>query len=197
MKTHKVLFLALLVSASLAVSVEAGDRRGNNGRSQVAPARGRSSVQSFSSGSGYRYGGGRMIGSSPRFSSLGVGPIPSQRFAPRSGYSSGGNVGFSQRQFTSRTFSNGNGFARFQNNGNFGTIQNNRVNHFSSLGNSNGNFNRTGGSRFSNNNRGFTGAGNHVFSRRSADWHRDWDRRSDHWWNGNRCRFVDGSWLIF
>jgi Putative peptidoglycan binding domain len=200
MKTHKVLFLALLVSALLAVSVEAGDRRGNNGRSQAAPARGRSSVQSFSSGSGFRYGGGRTIGSSPHFSSMGVRSMPSQRFAQRSGYRSGGNVGsFSQRQFTPGTFNRSNGFARFQNNGNFGTTQNNRVNRFSSLGNSNGNFNRTGGSRFGNNNRGFNGAGagNHVFSRRSADWHRDWDRRSDHWWNGHRCRFVNGSWFIF
>jgi len=44
MKTHKVLFLALLVSTLLAVSVEAGDRhRGNNGRSGRRPqARGRS-----------------------------------------------------------------------------------------------------------------------------------------------------------
>src|SRR5438128_3599934 len=72
MKTHKVLFLALIVSAILAVSVEAGDRRGNNSRSQVAASRGRSSGQSFSSGSSFRSGGGRMIGQSQRFSSMGA-----------------------------------------------------------------------------------------------------------------------------
>lgn len=41
------------------------------------------------------------------------------------------------------------------------------------------------------------GGNNHLFARHSADWHRDWDRHSDHWWHGHRCRFVDGSWFIF
>ena len=38
---------------------------------------------------------------------------------------------------------------------------------------------------------------NHVFSQRSANWHRDWDRNSGHWWNGHRCHFFNGSWVIF
>jgi len=38
---------------------------------------------------------------------------------------------------------------------------------------------------------------NHVFSQRSANWHGDWDRHSDHWWNGHRCHFFNGSWVIF
>ena len=38
---------------------------------------------------------------------------------------------------------------------------------------------------------------NHVFARHSADRHRNWDRNRDHWWHGHRCRFVNGSWLIF
>jgi murein L,D-transpeptidase YcbB/YkuD len=37
----------------------------------------------------------------------------------------------------------------------------------------------------------------HLFARRSADWHRDWDRHHDHWWNGHRCHFVNGSWFIY
>ena len=37
----------------------------------------------------------------------------------------------------------------------------------------------------------------HVFARHSGDWHRDWDRHSNHWWNGHRCSFVNGSWVIF
>ena len=41
------------------------------------------------------------------------------------------------------------------------------------------------------------GAGNHVFARRSGDWHRDWNRHSDHWWHGHRCRWVNNSWFIF
>ena len=220
MKTHKVLFLALVVSAALAVSVEAADRRGNNDGSRVAPSRGRASSSSFSSRPGFRYGGGRMIGPTQRFSSMGMRSMPaSPRFrGQRSTFSSGGNVGsIGQRRFTPETFNRNNGFARFQNNGNLGTIQGNRVNRFSSLGKPRRGLNSTvvgnGFTRFGNNrgfgaiqgnpggrvnNRGFNGtANNHVFAQRSADWHRDWDRHSDHWWNGHRCRWVNNSWFIF
>ena len=38
---------------------------------------------------------------------------------------------------------------------------------------------------------------NHVFAQRSANWQRNWDRRSDHFWHGHRCHFVNGSWVIF
>jgi len=37
----------------------------------------------------------------------------------------------------------------------------------------------------------------HVFARQSGDWHRDWDHHSNHWWNGRRCCFINGSWVIF
>src|SRR5215471_12050224 len=37
----------------------------------------------------------------------------------------------------------------------------------------------------------------HVFAQGSGDWHRDWDRHSDHWWNGHRCCFINGTWVIF
>jgi hypothetical protein len=37
----------------------------------------------------------------------------------------------------------------------------------------------------------------HVFARGSGDWHRDWNRHCDHWWNGHRCSFINGSWVIF
>ena len=37
----------------------------------------------------------------------------------------------------------------------------------------------------------------HVVAQRSGDWHRDWDRHRDHWWNGHRCSFINGSWVIF
>ena len=43
-----------------------------------------------------------------------------------------------------------------------------------------------------------TGGGqNHVFARRSANWQPNWNRNHDHFWNGHRCRFVNGSWFIF
>jgi hypothetical protein len=189
MKTHKVLFLALLVSAAFALSAQAGDRHRSNGNARStgsAPAR--YSGPAIHSSSGFRYGGNRTFAPSPRMS------MRPNTFSQRQTFS-GGNAPIVHRQFTPRTLSNGNGlaqfqnnrpiqtnrFARFGNNNNLGTVQGNRVN------------------RFANNNRGFnrTGTGNHVFSRRSADWHRDWDRRSDHWWNGHRCRFVNGSWFIF
>lgn len=37
----------------------------------------------------------------------------------------------------------------------------------------------------------------YVFAQRSGNWHRDWDRHSDHWWNGHRCCFINGTWVIF
>jgi hypothetical protein len=37
----------------------------------------------------------------------------------------------------------------------------------------------------------------HVVAQRSGDWHRDWDRHRDHSWNGHRCCFINGSWVIF
>jgi hypothetical protein len=37
----------------------------------------------------------------------------------------------------------------------------------------------------------------HVFARRTASWHPDWDRHRDHFWNGHRCRFVNGEWFIY
>jgi len=187
MKTHRVLFLALVVSAALAVSVEAGDRRGNNDGSRVAPSRGRSSGSSFSSGSGFRYGSGRMMGPTQRFSSMGVRstPTPPRLRGQRSTFNSGGNVGsIGQRQFTAATLSRDNGVARFENSRarNLGTIQQNHGNRVGSIGNGN---------------RSLAGGSNHVFARRSADWHRDWDRNRDHSWHGHRCRFVNGSWFVF
>jgi hypothetical protein len=38
---------------------------------------------------------------------------------------------------------------------------------------------------------------NHVLAQHSANWHRDWDRREDHWWHGHRCHFFNGSWIVF
>jgi putative peptidoglycan binding protein len=63
---------------------------------------------------------------------------------------------------------------------------------------------RNTGSQFRNGNN-FRNGSNHlradwqkrVFAQRSGDWHRDWDRHSDHWWNGHRCCFINGSWVIF
>ena len=228
MKTHKVLFLALIVGGAFAVSAQAGDRHRSNNGSQVAPSRGRSSSSSFSSGSGFR-SGNRTFAPSPRMTSR---SMPTTTFSQRSTFNSSRNVpSFSQRRFTPETFNRSNGLARFQNNENFERMQGNRVNRFSSLGNSNRGLNSTvAGNRFTRfqNNRPIqtnrftqmqgqrgnrtaqlgTGRGNrivgnispghnHVFAQQSVGWHRDWDRDHDHFWNGHRCRFVNGSWFIF
>ena len=37
----------------------------------------------------------------------------------------------------------------------------------------------------------------HVFAQHPGNWHGDWDRHSDHRWNGHRCCFLNGSWVIF
>ena len=37
----------------------------------------------------------------------------------------------------------------------------------------------------------------HVFAQHSANWQRHWNRHHDHWWHGHRCRFINGSWVIF
>ena len=51
------------------------------------------------------------------------------------------------------------------------------------------------GNRFEN--RGANAPRAHVFGRRTANWHGDWDRRHDHWWHGHRCHFVNGYWFIY
>ncbi len=230
MKTHKVLFLALIVSAAFAVSAQAGDRHRNNNGSQVAPSRGRSSGSSFSSGSGFRQGGGRTFAPSPRMTTR---SMPTRTFSQRSTFNSGRDVAsFGQRRFTPpETVNRSNRFSRFENNGNVGAVQGNRVNRFSSLNNPSRGVNAAGMgngvAQFENNRpiqtnrfsqmqgqRGNrtaqleTGRGNrtvgnispghnHVFAQQSVGWHRDWDHNRDHFWNGHRCRFVNGSWFIF
>jgi Putative peptidoglycan binding domain len=37
----------------------------------------------------------------------------------------------------------------------------------------------------------------HVFAHGSGNWHRDWNRNCDHWWNGHQCSFINGTWVIF
>jgi putative peptidoglycan binding protein len=207
MKTLKVLLLALIVSAVLSVAAQAGNRHGNSG-SQVSSAPARSSTSSFRSSPGGNFSGGRMIAPSQRFSSVGVRSMPTTF---RQHYiNSTGNASVGRRQFTPGTLSRGNGLARFDNTRDFRTnpgnhfaqIQNARQNRLA--GNQNlrgdhpGQFQNRGANRFnSNGSSNLPGRGNHVFARRDADWHRDWDRHSDHWWHGHRCRFVNNSWFIF
>lgn len=121
-----------------------------------------------------------MIAPSQRFSSIGM---PSTPTAFRQHYvNSSGGASIGQRQFRPGAFNRDNRLARFQA----------RENRLRTIENHSGE--RTGAT---GNSRGLSAGRNHVLARRSADWHRDWDRRGDHWWHGHRCRFVNGSWFIF
>ena len=189
MKSHKGVFLALIVSAAFALSAQAGDRHGNNGNSERGPARGRGSAPTMHSSSGFRSGGNRMFA---RPSGMTMRSMP--QFSQRR-MISGGNTSFVPRQFTPRTFGGGgnnNGVAQFENN------RRTQTNRFAELQGQSGNRLAQSGTGGGNRTVGNISPGhNHVFAQRSADWNRNWDRRRDHFWNGHRCRFVNGSWFIF
>src|SRR5216683_164438 len=188
MKPHKVLFLALIVTAAFALSAQAGNRHGNSGNSQRGPAPGRGSAPMMHSSTGFRSGGNRMFA---RPSGVTMRSMP--QFSQRR-MIGGGNTSFAPRQFTPRTFTGrtGNDLAQFRNNrsiqtNRFGEMQVQRGNRTAQFGT--GGRNRTIGN--------ISPGHNHVFAQRSADWNRNWDRHHDHFWNGHRCRFVNGSWFIF
>src|SRR5207253_201554 len=141
------------------------------------------------SSSGFRSGGNRIFA---RPSGMTMRSMP--QFSQRR-MIGGENTSFVPRQFTSRTFSGGgnnNGVARFENN------RRTQTNRFAELQGQRGNRLAQSGTGGSNRTVGNISPGhNHVFAQRSADWNRNWDRRRDHFWNGHRCRFVNGSWFIF
>src|SRR5437868_15179373 len=95
MKSHKVLFLALIISAAFAIPAQAGDRHRSNGDERI----GRSSSTHYS-GPGGRYTGGRMLATPPRMS------IRSNTFSQRQTFSDR-NGPVVTRQFTPRTFRSG------------------------------------------------------------------------------------------
>src|SRR5256886_2374319 len=207
MKPHKILFLALIVSAAFAVSAQAGDRHRRNGN---APTRGSSSAHysgpathsagpAIHSGSNFRYGGSRTFAPSPRMTMRST-PQFSQHHVV-----SGGNGAVVPHQFTPRTFSSGthNGLAQFQHSrpiqtNRFGQMQGHRGDGIAQLQGQHGNRfaqRETGrGNRTVGN---ISPGHNHVFAQHSGEWHRDWDHNHDHWWNGHRCRWVNNSWFIF
>src|ERR1700720_4798042 len=186
MKTHKVLFLASIASVAFALSSQAGDgHRGNGGN--ASPSSAHYSPPAIHSSSGFRSGGNRMFAPSPRMT------MRSNTFSQRQAFS-GGNAPIVPSQFTPRTFTGrtGNDLAQFRTNrsiqtNRFGEMQVQRGNRTAQFGT--GGRNRTIGN--------ISPGHNHVFAQRSANWNRNWDRNRDHFWNGHRCRFVNGSWFIF
>ena len=174
MKT-KLLGAALLVSAALLAPAWAGGgNHGGGGGGGHFAASGRGSARSgggpsFQSMPMRSFGGNRMMSSGQRFSS--VGRSRSMEFRPHY-VNSNANGSLRTRQFSRGNINEGNRNARFANAGN-----------------------RGGQIRNGNNLR--PGWQNHVVAQHSGNWHRDWDRRTDHWWNGHRCHFFNGAWFIF
>src|SRR5438874_12188928 len=85
MKTHKVLFLALIVSAAFALSAQADNgHRGSGGSARSnGSASAHYSSPAIHSSSGFRYGGGWAFAPSPRMS------MRSCRFSQRHAFSGG------------------------------------------------------------------------------------------------------------
>ena len=179
---------------------------------------------SFHSAPQANFGGGRIVAPGQHFSSIGV-RSPNSFRQPYINSSGGAAIG--TRRFTSGNFNRGNGLTRFENRGNrlgqitnpigegTGAIQNqtggNRLTRFGNNGqdrlaqfrNGVGEHNRAignqggGAGQVRNGNNLPANWKDHIAGRRSAEWHRDWDRGREHSWNGHRCRFVNGSWFIF
>src|SRR6266404_2501145 len=175
MKT-KFYWVALLASAALIAQAKAGGHNGGGGGGfagggHAAPGGGGPRASAFAPRG--NFGGGRFMAPGPRFYSYHAPMVYNQRF-------SGSDRAFGRdRQFTTGTASR-----RFDTPRMF----NQRENRFTRNG-------RDLGNRFDS--RGSNFARDHVFTRRSADWHRDWDRGHAHWWHGHRCRFVNGEWFIY
>ena len=188
----KFLWFALTVSAATIAQANPGGYRAAGGgfhRGRVAhaapaahaPARagGFSSMHSMPT----RSFGGRMIYPGQRYSSIAMRPSRPAVFRRPNMYPS--HVTYTRSgPFTAATINQANRLPRFANHRNPAatTVWNQR----------------NSGSQFRNgNNRLRTDWHKHVFAQRPRDWHRDWDRHGDHWWNGHRCCFINGSWVIF
>ena len=161
-------WVALFTSAALIAQAQAGGHSG--GGFAMAPH----SAPAFHSAPHSNFGAGRFSGPGPRFSSY---------RAP---------MAFREQRFggSNRAFARSNQFAT--------AGANHRIDASRTVAGSENRFTRNGqasGTRFEN--RSANAAQQHVFARRTATWRRDWDRHRDHFWNGHRCRFVNGEWFIY
>jgi hypothetical protein len=167
MKT-RVYWIALFTSAALIAQVQAGGH--HSGGFAMAPH----SAPAFHSAPRGNFGAGRFNAPGPRFSSY---------RAP---------MAFREQRL-------GNSGRTFARNGQFATARmSHRIDASRTVAGSENRFSRNGqasGTRFES--RGAAAAQQRVFARRTANWHRDWDRHRDHFWNGHRCRFVNGEWFIY
>jgi hypothetical protein len=128
------------------------------------------------------FSGSRMMYSGQRFSSASFRAPRSTEFRSRPvNMNTGGSL--AGNQFARGNINRGNNFQRLPNGGN------------QSLAHVTGQ--RTGGGQIRNGNNLPANWHNHVFAQHSANWQRNWNRNTDHWWHGHRCHFFNGSWVIF
>jgi hypothetical protein len=175
MKT-KFYWVALLASAAMIAQAKAGGHHGGGGGGGFAmaanPAPAHAAAPAFHSASRSNFGGGRYIAPGTRASSY-YGTFRQPRFVA------------ADRTFArSRQFTTGTANRRLDGS----RTVNGRETRLTRNGNDSRN-------RFQN--RSSNVGRERVFARHSADWHRDWDRRRDHWWRGHRCHFVNGVWFIY
>ena len=205
MKTK--LLVAVLASAAMIVQVEAGGARVGGGAARGGAVARPSAVA-------HAGGVARAPMRSGGISSF--RPMPARGFGggtnyPRQRYSSFGMRSYRPNQFRQSSIHPNRVTVTRSGPYTAATIrqpnQNNRVPRFANYRNPaarNVWNQRNPGTQFRNGNN-FRNANNHlrrdwqrhVFGSRSGDWHRDWDRHCDHWWNGHRCSFINGSWVIF
>jgi Putative peptidoglycan binding domain len=188
MKT-KFYWLALLASAAMIAQANAGGHHGGGGGGDSGGSGGGSGpsnsgrsgiVSSSRSMPMHTLGGGRMIYSGQRFSSARLYSPSITAFRPHY-VSPNAQASIRSRQVARENISNG--IARSSNG-------NRTFSHVSRV--------RNGATQVKNGNATLRPDWrNHVFAERSANWQRNWDRRSDHFWHGHRCHFVNGSWVIF
>jgi hypothetical protein len=184
MKT-KFYWLALLASAAMVAQANAGGHHGGGGGGggSFSSPFGRSGGSSFHPAAGGSFGGGRMIYSGQRFS--GSVPHTARSTMSYSGVrNTNARTSIRPHQLATARSDRSDNIARATN-GN--RVVANSQRHQANGANQIRNGNATLRADWQK----------HVFARRSAGWQRNWDRRHDHWWNGHRCHFVNGCWVIF
>jgi len=194
MKTG-LLSVATLASAAMIAQANAGDYRAGGGGfhggavahaapAARAPARagGLSSMHPIPT----RSFGSRMIYPGQRYASFGMRPYRPTVFRHPSIYP--GRATFTRSgPYTAATINQANRANRFPR---FANYRNQTVPSMWNQRNTRSQF-RSG------NNHLRSDWQKHVFAQRSGDWHSDWNRQRDHWWNGHRCCFINGTWVIF
>ena len=186
MKT-KFYWVALLASAALIAPVQAGGGSHGGGggghfaasSSGSARSGGGPSFHSMPMGS---FGGGRMIYSGQRFSSVGMRSPRSMEFRPQNIRSNAGRS-IGSAQFVRGNINRGDRSTQFSNTGNRAITNLRREG--------------TGAGQVRSGNNLPTNWRNHVVAQHSGNWQRNWDRSRDHVWRGHHCRFINGSWVIF